>query len=98
MQRNCPSQLQATFQPLFKKLHRATSTTSILTPLSHSNPMTTSTATINPIFLVVGSKGWIGGMLVEMLKESKQAVYASVARIEDRAALAAYVSKYNAKV
>lgn len=43
---------------------------------------------MSPVFLVIGAKGWIGGMLVDMLKEQGKEVHASTARIEDRAALA----------
>lgn len=42
-----------------------------------------------PKFLVVGAKGWIGGMLSEMLKAQGKDVTRSIARIEDRAALVA---------
>lgn len=52
--------------------------------------MSTYTApTGTPKFLVVGSRGWIGGMLAEMLKDAGKDVTRSVARIEDRAALIA---------
>jgi len=46
-----------------------------------------------PKFLVIGSKGWIGGMLAEMLKEQGKNVTKSTVRIEDRAALAAELEK-----
>jgi nucleoside-diphosphate-sugar epimerase len=40
-----------------------------------------------PKFLVVGSKGWIGGMVADMLKAQGKDVTKSLARIEDRASL-----------
>ncbi|KAK4704355.1 hypothetical protein P7C70_g1855, partial [Phenoliferia sp. Uapishka_3] len=46
-----------------------------------------------PKFLVVGSKGWIGGMLAEMLKADGKDVTRSLARIEDRAAIIAELEK-----
>jgi nucleoside-diphosphate-sugar epimerase len=40
-------------------------------------------------FLVIGANGWIGGMLVDMLKAQGKEVGRCTARIEDRAALLA---------
>lgn len=52
--------------------------------------MSTYTApTGTPKFLVVGSRGWIGGMLSEKLKAEGKDVTKSLARIEDRASLIA---------
>jgi len=42
-----------------------------------------------PIYLVFGAKGWIGGMLGEMLKAQGKNVVLSKARIEDRASVLA---------
>ena len=40
-------------------------------------------------FMVIGANGWIGGMLVDMLKAQGKDVDRCTARIEDRAALLA---------
>ncbi len=48
-----------------------------------------------PIYLVFGAKGWIGGMLGEMLKAQGKNVVLSKARIEDRASVLACVPSYS---
>jgi 3,5-epimerase/4-reductase len=49
-------------------------------------------------FLIFGGKGWLGGLLTELLKEQGEEVHIATARLEDRAAiqkdLATYKPKY----
>ncbi|KAM0753437.1 NAD(P)-binding protein [Meredithblackwellia eburnea MCA 4105] len=47
----------------------------------------------SPKYLVVGSKGWIGGMLADMLESQGKNVTRSLVRIEDRSGLLAEIDK-----
>ncbi|KAI9019856.1 hypothetical protein DFJ74DRAFT_674714 [Hyaloraphidium curvatum] len=51
------------------------------------------TATAAPVFLVVGPRGWIGGMLIDMLKAKGYAVHASECRMEEREKLLAELDR-----
>ncbi|KAI5474706.1 hypothetical protein MNV49_002574 [Pseudohyphozyma bogoriensis] len=47
----------------------------------------------SPVFLVVGSKGWIGGMLANELEKAGANVTRSLTRFEDRAAVLSEIEK-----
>ncbi|GLC41910.1 hypothetical protein PLESTF_000099100 [Pleodorina starrii] len=56
--------------------------------------MTESNGTQEPVFLVFGKTGWIGGLLQELLKEQGAKYHVADARLEDRAAIIADLEKY----
>jgi dTDP-4-dehydrorhamnose reductase len=53
-----------------------------------------STDAKQPLYMIVGKTGWIGGKLAELLTEQKKQWRFMDARLEDRAALAAELDQY----
>ncbi|GFR46629.1 hypothetical protein Agub_g8234 [Astrephomene gubernaculifera] len=56
--------------------------------------MAESNGNSEPVFLIFGKNGWIGGLLQESLKEQGAKYHLADARLEDRAAIVADLEKY----
>ncbi|KXZ54160.1 hypothetical protein GPECTOR_5g258 [Gonium pectorale] len=56
--------------------------------------MAETNGTHEPVFLIFGKSGWIGGLLQEELKKQGATYHLADARLEDRAAVIAEIEKY----
>ena len=56
--------------------------------------MSNFAATEEQVYLVFGKTGWIGGMVIELLKKQGKTFHLAESRTQDRAAVIAEVEKY----